>query len=49
MFSTAIPGSPAWAQPPEVFDELIKVCLGSEKKQVITKEWEKMIMCKGVS
>jgi hypothetical protein len=25
MFSTAIPGAPAWAQPPEVFDELIKV------------------------
>lgn len=25
MFSTAIPGAPAWSQPPEVFDELIKV------------------------
>jgi hypothetical protein len=25
MFSSAIPGAPAWAQPPEVFDELIQV------------------------
>ena len=29
MFSSAIPGAPAWAQPPEVFDELIQVGHGS--------------------
>lgn len=29
MFSTAVPGAVAWAQPPEVFDELFKVCVSA--------------------